>query len=102
MTKEDWFGRWFQVRDCCLGKELVYCSTNPFEGKEIWGRWSKHNGWTLDYTLKLVFSISDEEWCDFEYIETDYDLYKLFDKHRLRYLDDKEIMHDGIYIEWNR
>ena len=77
-----------------LGNELYEYS----EGRGIRGRWGMFLGgrWILDYTFKLVFDLSTEQW-ESEYfnIRTDKDLYAKFDELGIRWSDGNTIHWKG-------
>lgn len=83
-------GKYFKIED----GEIVCVNTNPFKGSERWGLYLGKE-WHLDYTFHLTFGFTQEELT----VKTDKELYALFDKHRVRYMDDNNVMHDGYYFE---
>jgi hypothetical protein len=90
---EDYFniGKFFKIED----DEILCVSNNPFKGTERWGL-LLGGEWHLDYTFHLLFGFTQEELT----VKTDKELYVLFDKYHVRYIDDNNIMHDGYYFEF--
>lgn len=88
-----------------LTHDTIYAINSILQGtafseSERWG--IKIGGrWTLDYTWKLVFGISDEDWygrCD--NIKTRKDFYDFCDWLGVRYRNDNgKIYHKGIEVK---
>lgn len=51
--------------------------------KAIWGRFNHADGWTLDYTFKLMGGIPKDEF--YAPKKTNEELFAFFDKHNIKY-----------------
>jgi len=90
--------RYFKIVNNELRAEPLY--KNPFNSSQRWG--IKLGGkWCVDYTFKLCFGVSDEDWeSKWNDIKTSKQLFQLFDKIKVAYKDETGVMHnEGEWFE---
>ena len=91
------FSTWFIIKNDCLYDEDYLHGTQWGNCGKLWGR--KLGGkWCLDYYFKLCFGLSSEFWdSKMCHIETDKELYKLFEYLGIAYKrnDDNLIHYKG-------
>ena len=80
------FNAWFKIKNDCLYDEDYLHDTLWSDCGNLWGR-RLGGRWCLDYTFKLIFSLTDKYWQDNcgENLKTNEDLYNLFENLGIAY-----------------